>query len=211
MATSYALNIGMAAPYVKVIIAFFDPRISLTGSAEVSLGLGNYDQNSWGLGVGLRFARDGLRRGLELELDTRLVSLDDGRSSDVGIRGEAGYGMWGGPLFGTMRPYMGLVRYQDDNSLRRTLGLDLRDTPDSRINVEVYDHPGDRLRALNVTFRCRFLWPFGSSPSSAADACGVQRSGHTRSRIVVTTTSGSFWDIAGHRWTVGRVGSTVEG
>ena len=58
----------------------FDPRISLTGSAEVSLGLGNYDQNSWGLGVGLRFAREGLRRGLELELDTRLVSLDDGRS-----------------------------------------------------------------------------------------------------------------------------------
>lgn len=138
------------------VSGIFDPRFSLTGSAEASFGLGNYEQNSWGLGVGLRFARDGLRRGLELELDTRLVSLDDGKPSDVGIRGEAGYGMWGGPLFGTMRPYMGLVRYQDDSSLRRTLGLDLRDTSNSRINVEVYDHPGDRLRSLNFTFRHRF-------------------------------------------------------
>ena len=76
--------------------------------------------------------------------------------SDVGVRGEAGYGMWGGSLFGTMRPYMSFVRYQDDDSLRRTLGLDLRDTPNSRINVEVYDYPGDRLRSLNVTFRRRF-------------------------------------------------------
>ena len=138
------------------VSGIFDPRFSLTGSAEASFGLGNYEQNSWGFGVGLRFARDGLRRGLQLELDTRLVSLDDGKPSDVGMRGEAGYGMWGGPLFGTMRPYMGLVRYQDDSSLRRTLGLDLRDTPNSRINVEVYDHPGDRLRSLNFTFRHRF-------------------------------------------------------
>ena len=127
------------------VSGIFDPRFSLTGSAEASFGLGNYEQNSWGLGVGLRFARDGLRRGLELELDTRLVSLDDGKPSDVGIRGEAGYGIWGGPLIGTMRPYMGLVRYQDDSSLRRTLGLDLRDTSNSRINVEVYDHPGDSI------------------------------------------------------------------
>ena len=138
------------------IAELFDPRVSLTGSAEASVGLGNYDQNLWGLGVDLRFARDGLRRGLELELDARLVSLDDGRPTDFGIRGEAGYGLWGGPLFGTMRPYLGLVRYQDDNSLRRTLGLDLRDTPNSRINVEVYDHSGDRLRSLNFMFRHRF-------------------------------------------------------
>ena len=138
------------------VAGVFDPRISVTGSAEASLGLGNYDQDLWGLGVGLRFARDDLRRGFGLDLDTRLMSLADERSSDVSIRGEAGYGVWGGPFFGTVRPYMGLVRYQDENSLRRTLGLDLRDTPNSRINVEVYDHPADQLRSLNFTFRHRF-------------------------------------------------------
>ena len=138
------------------VAEFFHSRISLRGSAEASLGLGDYDHSLWGLGLGLSFAPDYLRRGFGLDLDTRLMSQGKDQSSDVSIRGEAGYGIWGGPLFGTVRPYMGLARYQDDNSLRRTLGLDLRDTPNSRINIEVYDHPGDRLRALDVTFRRRF-------------------------------------------------------
>ena len=75
----------------------FDPRISLRGSAEASFGLGSHDRNLWGLGVGLRFARDDLRRGFGLNLDTRLMSLANERSSDVSIRGEAGYSMWGDP------------------------------------------------------------------------------------------------------------------
>ncbi len=133
----------------------FDPRLILVGSAEGSFGLGDYEQTAWGLGIGVRFAPDGMRRGLELELDTSLVSLGDGVSPDVGIRGEVGYGLWGGPLYGAMRPYIGLVRYQGENSVRRTLGADLRDTPNSKIKVELHDHPRDRFRAIYFTFRRR--------------------------------------------------------
>ena len=131
----------------------FDPRISLRGSAEASFGLGSHDRNLWGLGVGLRFARDDLRRGFGLNLDTRLMSLANERSSDVSIRGEAGYGMWGGTLFGVMRPYLGLIRYQGQNSVRQTLGLDIRDTQNPKIKVELYDHPSDRYRALHLLIR----------------------------------------------------------
>ena len=134
----------------------FDPRLTLTGNAEGSFGLGDFDHDSWGLTAGVRFAPGDGGRGFGLDMDTRLVSLDDGQASGVGIRGEAGYGLWGGPFFGTVRPYVGLVRHSSDSSVRRTLGVDLRDTPDSRIKVEVYDEPRDRLRALRFTLRHLF-------------------------------------------------------
>ena len=134
----------------------FDPRLTVIGSAEGSFGLGDYEHDSWGLGGGIRFAPGHAGRGFGLNLDTRLVSLDDGGSSDVGIRGEAGYGLWGGPFFVTVRPYVGLIRHSSDGSLRRALGVNLRDTPDSRVNVEVYDEPRDRFRALRFTLRQRF-------------------------------------------------------
>ena len=138
------------------VAGIFDPRLSLIGSAETSFGLGGHNQNIWGLGVGLRFASDGLRRGFGLDLDTRLVSLVDERSSGVAIRGEAGYGLWGGPFCGTVRPYIGVVRYSGDQSVRQTLGLDLRETPDSTVKVEVQDHSRDRSRAIMFTLRHRF-------------------------------------------------------
>ena len=138
------------------VAGIFDPRLSLTGSAEASFGLGDYEQNSWSLSSGVRFAPDGLGRGFGLDLDTRLVSLADEPSSGVGIQGEAGYGLWGGRFFGTMRPHVGLIRYSGDNSVRRTLGLDVRDTPNSRVKVEVYDHSRDRSRGLRFTLYRRF-------------------------------------------------------
>ena len=138
------------------VSGIFDPRFSLTGSAEASFGLGNYEQNSWGLGVGLRFARDGLRRGFGLDFDTRLISLDDESSSGVSIRGEAGYGLWSGSFFGTVRPYVGMVSHSGDQSVQRTLGLDLRETANSTVKVEVYDHSPDRSRAVLFTLRQRF-------------------------------------------------------
>ena len=128
----------------------------MTGSAEASLGLGNYDQTLWGLGIGLRFARDDLRRGFGMDLDTRLVSLANAQSSDVSIRGEAGYGVWGGPFFGTVRPYVGVVHRSGDRSLRQTLGIDLRETATSTARVELNDHPRDRFRAIMFTLRRRF-------------------------------------------------------
>ena len=134
----------------------FDPRLTVIGNAEGSFGLGDYDHDSWGLGGGVRFAPGDGDRGFGLNLDTRLVSLDDGGSSDVGIRGEAGYGLWGGPFFGTVRPYIGLIRHSGNGSLRRALGVDLRDAPDSRIKVEVYDELRDQFRALRFTLRHRF-------------------------------------------------------
>ena len=133
-----------------------DPRLTVISSAEGSLGLGDHEHDSWGLGGGVRFASGEGGRGFALDLDTRLGSPDDGGSSDVGIRGEAGYGLWSGPYFGTVRPYVGLIRYSGDGSLRRTLGIDLHDTRALRANVEIHDRPGDRFRALGFTLRHRF-------------------------------------------------------
>ena len=134
----------------------FDPRLTVTGNLEGSFGLGDFEHDSWGLGGGIRFAPGEEDRGFALELDTRLVSLDDGESSDVGIRGEAGYGLWSGPHIGTVRPYVGLTRYSSDGSLRRALGVDLRNTPASRVNVEFRGQPRDRFRTLTFTVRHRF-------------------------------------------------------
>ena len=134
----------------------FDPRLTVISSAEGSLGLGDQEHDSWGLGGGVRFASGEGGRGLAFNLDTRLVSPDDGGSSDVGLRGEAGYGLLGGPHFGTVRPYVGLIRHSSDGSLLRTLGIDLHDTRALRANVEIRDRPGDRFRALKFTLRHRF-------------------------------------------------------
>ena len=134
----------------------FDPRLTVTGNAEGSFGLGDQEHDSWGLGGGVRFAPGEGNRGFGLSLDTRLVSPDDGGSSDVGIRGEAGYGLWRGPYFGTVRPYVGLIRYSGDGSLRRALGVDLHDTRTSRVNVEIHDRPRDRFRAIKFRLDHRF-------------------------------------------------------
>ena len=137
------------------VAGIFDPRLTVIGNAEGSFGFADYEHDSWGLGGGVRFAPGDGDRGFGLDLDTRLVSLDNGGSSDIGIRGEAGYGLWGGPFFGTVRPYIGLIRHSSNGSLRRALGVDLRDTPDSRIKVEVYDELRGRFRALRFTLRQR--------------------------------------------------------
>ena len=139
------------------VAGIFDPRLSLTASAEASFGLGDDEQNVWGLGGGVRFAPEGLRRGFGLDLDTRLMSPPaDGRSSGVGIRGEAGYGLRGVPLLETVRPYVGVVRYSGDQSVRRTLGFDLGETPNSEIKVEAHDHSRDQSRTIMFTLRHRF-------------------------------------------------------
>ncbi len=134
----------------------FHPRLTLIGNAGGSFGLGDYEQNSWRLGGGVRFVPDSLGRGFGLEFDTRLLSLDDGGSSGVGIRGKVGYGLWGGPFFQTMRPYVGLVRNSGDDSIRRALGLDLGDASNWRINIEAHDHSSDRSPAFRFTLRRRF-------------------------------------------------------
>ncbi len=132
------------------------PRLALIGNAQGSVGLGDYEQDSWRLGGGVRFAPNSLGRGFGLELDTRLASLGDGAPSGVGIRGEVGYGLWGGPFFRTMRPYVGLVRYSDGDSVRRSLGLDLGPTSNWPIKIEVLDRSDDRSPALRFSLRRRF-------------------------------------------------------
>ncbi len=133
-----------------------DPRLSLISTVEGAFGLGDREHKSWGLSGGVRFAPGEDRRGFGVDLDTRLVSLDGGGSADVGMRGEAGYGVQGGPLFPTVRPYIGFTRYSGDGSLRRSVGIDLRDTPGSRVRVEAWDRPRDRLRAIRASLRHRF-------------------------------------------------------
>ncbi len=130
-----------------------DPRLSLVSTVEGAFGLGDHEHNSWGLSGGVRFAPGEDRRGFRLELDARLITLDNGGSPGVGVRSEAGYGVWTGS-FGTVRPYVGLLRYSTDNSQRRTMGVDLRDSPDSRVTLEFQDQ--DQLHALRFSLRHRF-------------------------------------------------------
>ena len=119
---------------------FVDPRLSLTGSVEASLGLGENDQSLWGLGAGLRFAPDGLGRGFGLDVDSRLMSSADEHSSDLSILAEAGYGLGGGP-FGTVRPYVGLIGNSRHHSVQQTLGLALRETPNTAVKFEFRERP----------------------------------------------------------------------
>ena len=133
-----------------------DPRLTVTGSAEAAFDLGDYGQDSWRLGGGIRFAPDGLDRGLGLELDTRLVSPAAGHPAGIGVRGEAGYGLWGGSVLGTVHPYVGFVRHPGDGAIRGSAGLNLGDTPASQIKVEVYDHHRDRSPAFSLAVRHRF-------------------------------------------------------
>ena len=132
------------------------PRLALVGNAEGSVGLGDHEHEHWRLGGGVRFGPDSLGQGFGLNLDTRLVSLDDGGSSGVGVRGEVGYGLRGGPFAETMRPYFGLIRRSGDGSVRRTLGLDLGGESDWPIKIEVYNYAGDPSPVLNFSLRHRF-------------------------------------------------------
>ena len=138
------------------VAGVFDPRLSLTGKAEASFGLGDHEQDSWSLGGGVRFTPDVRRGGFGLDLDTRLASLTDGRSAGFGMRGEVGYGLWGGPFFGTVRPYAGLTAYPGGGSPGLVLGLDLRDTPNSRVKLEFHDRAGSRSRGVRFTLHHRF-------------------------------------------------------
>ena len=134
----------------------FDPRLALLANAEGAFGLGDYEHDFWGLTGGVRFAPDGTRRGFGLALDTRLESLEEDGSAGVGIRAEAGYGLWGGSWFGTLRPHVGLIRHPGGGFLRRSVGVDLRDTPNTRAKVEVHEHPHHRSPALRFSLRQRF-------------------------------------------------------
>ena len=73
---------------------FLDPRLTLEGNAEATFGLGGYGHDSWQLGGGLHFAPGGSGRGLDLDLDARVMSpADGGEAGEIGVRGEAGYGL----------------------------------------------------------------------------------------------------------------------
>ncbi len=136
------------------VAGFIDPRLSVTGSAEASFGLGDHDRNLWGLGVGLRFAPGSLRRGLGIDVDTRLQSPTLEDSPGVSIHGEAGYGLWGGSFFGTVRPYVGVVGDSRHRSVQKTFGLGLRETPSSAARIELRERPAVD-RALMFTLRHR--------------------------------------------------------
>ena len=138
------------------IEGFLEPRLTLTGNAGAAFGLGDYEQDSWRLGGEIRFAPGASGLGLGLDLETRLVSLADGRSAGIGVRSEVGYGLWSGSRLGTVRPYAGLIRNSVDASFRRAVGLDLVDTPMSQVSIETYDRTRDRARAIELTLRHRF-------------------------------------------------------
>ena len=135
---------------------FLDPRLTVTGSAAASFGLGDYEQDSWSVGGDARFAPDGSGRGFGLDLDIRLVSLDGERPAGVGVRGEAGYGLWSESLLGTVRPYVGLIRHPGDVPVRRTVGLQLRDTSTTQVRIEAHDHRRDSSPAFELTLHHRF-------------------------------------------------------
>ena len=133
-----------------------DPRLSLTASAEASFAPGDREQSAWGLGGGVRVAPNGHRRGFGLDFDTHLVSPADDGTPGVRLRGEAGYGLSGGELLGTIRPYVKAVRHSGDPSIQRILGLDIRDTPNSRLNVEAQSRSRVQPSAVLFSLRHRF-------------------------------------------------------
>ena len=138
------------------VAGLFDPRLTVTGSAEASMGLGDYTHDSWRLGGGVRFAPDELGRGFGLDIDTRLMSLTEEPSTGIGVRGEAGYGLWGGTFLGTVRPYVGLVRLPGDGFVRRAMGIDLSDTATSTVKVEVHERSRGLPPALRLALHRRF-------------------------------------------------------
>ena len=138
------------------VAGFLDPRLTLTGDTEAAFGLGDYDQDHWSLGGEIHFAADGSGRGFRLDFDARLMSLADGGSADIGVRAEAGYGHWSGTLRRIVRPYLSVTRYSGDGSVRRSVGLDLLDTPTSQLSARVHDHSRDGSSAAELTFRHRY-------------------------------------------------------
>ena len=132
------------------------PRLGVTGSAEASYGLGDYEHESWGLGGGIRFAPEKFGRGFGLDLETRLIPPAGGGPAGIGLRGEAGYGIWGGALARTVRPYAGLVRHSGGEAVRRSLGVGIGGTPRPRLKVELYDDPASRSRGIALAWRRRF-------------------------------------------------------
>ena len=132
----------------------FDPRLTVIGNAEGSFDLGDYERDSWGLGGSVRFAPGEGAHGFGLDLETRLVFPDDGGSSGIGVRGEAGLRVRIGSFFGIVRPYFGLIRYSADNSKRLIMGVDVRDMPDSRVKLEFENR--DRSQALRFSLGHRF-------------------------------------------------------
>ena len=138
------------------IAGLFDPRLSLIGSAETSLGLGDYEQNSWGFGGGVRFVPNGGRHGFGLSLDTHLASSAEEGSADLRLRGEAGYGLPVGPFLGTVRPYAKMILWSGDQSVQGSLGVDLRDTENSKVKLEAQAHSRDRSSAIVLSLGHRF-------------------------------------------------------
>ena len=94
--------------------------------------------------------------GPQVDLDTRVRSLDAGRTAGAGLEAEAGYGLWGGPVLGMVRPYVGLTRYPGEASIRRAVGLYLRDTPDTHLSVEAWDHSRHDSQGVGLRARLRF-------------------------------------------------------
>ena len=137
-------------------VGLLNSRLRLKGTVTASLGLGDHEQDSLGLGASARFAPDRTGRGFGLSLDTRLVSSADRHPAGLGVQGEAGYRLWGGPVFGMVRPYAGLSAYPGHVSTRRMIGFDLLDTPSSKINVEVYDHDRHPAAGLSLNLQHRF-------------------------------------------------------
>ena len=139
------------------VAGVLDPRLAVTATAAAAIGLGDHEQDSWRFGGGIRFAPDRFGRGPGLDLNTRLLSDAEGRPAGVGVRGEVGYGLWRGPLLGVVRPYVGVIRHPGDGgAVRRTAGLDVRDTATSWFKVEIRDRYRDLPPALEATLYRRF-------------------------------------------------------
>ena len=50
----------------------------------------------------------------------------------------------------------GMIRHSGDGSLRPTMGVDLRDAPNSKLKLEAQAHSRDRSSAIMFSFRHRF-------------------------------------------------------
>ena len=72
------------------------------------------------------------------------------------MEAEVGYGLWSGFVLGRVRPYVGMTCYPGEASIRRAVGVYLRDTPATHLSVEVREHSRDATTGLGLRARLRF-------------------------------------------------------
>ena len=129
--------------------------LSFDVAASTYLGVAGSESRAWDIRAAARFAPSPGPRGLKLSLRSTLGAASE---AAYGLDAELGYGVFGGALGSTVRPYVGVAGLTGEGSLRRSAGVRLRDRPDFRLSAETYEDTGRR-GATGLMVRMQRFWP----------------------------------------------------